>query len=101
MNIINIKSQESALTRVAHDTYFPTVFGSIHFEIDGVEFFASTVDRWADNIFINTDTMVPLVPNSVRTEVCKFFQKIWDMKEVENIQIPQLILSQIPSVTAM
>ena len=99
MNIINIKSQESAPTRSAYDPYFPTAFGSIKFEINGVKFLASTVDRWTDNIFVNTDTMVPLVPNTVRTEVCRFLQKIWNMNEAENIQIPELIMSQIPSVT--
>lgn len=99
MNIINIKSQESAPKCSAYDPYFPTAFGSIKFEINGVKFLASTVDRWTDNIFVNTDTMVPLVPNTVRTEVCRFLQKIWNMKEAENIQIPELIMSQIPSTT--
>ena len=99
MNIINIKSQESAPKCSAYDPYFPTAFGSIKFEINGVKFLASTVDRWTDNIFVNTDTMVPLVPNTVRTEVCRFLQNIWNMKEAENIQIPELIMSLIPSTT--
>ena len=99
MNIINIKSQESAPTRSAFDPYFPTAFGSIKFGINAVELLASTVDRWTDNIFVNTDTMVPLVPNTVRTEVCRFLQKIWNMNEAENIQIPELILSLLPTAT--
>ena len=95
LKVTNIMSQEAALSRAEFDPNFPAVFGSIKFEINGVKFLASTVDRWADNLFVNTDTIVPLVPYNVRNEVCNFFQSIWDKKEVENIRIPDLILRQL------
>ena len=99
LKVTNITSQEDPRSRADLDPNYPAILGIIKFEINGVKFLASTVDRWADNLFVNIDTMVPLVPYNVRNEFHKFFQSIWDQKEVEGIHIPDLILSQLPSCT--
>ena len=93
MKVVNIVASESEPRYSAYEPDCKVAFGVITFEIEGVSFRCPTADRDTFDLYVGSKDIS--LYSTDWDEVNAFIKQIWNMSEVEDIKIPQIILDNI------